>query len=129
MYSCSGAAGFSNLKILKIKLEETMNTQQRRDRFLMLLSVRRKVTIRELMRELHVCRNTILRDIEYLTPFACFYTQAGGNGGIYADEGWYYRPPVLTPAMQKALMDILDGRDPDRDVIRCILESFGTKNR
>ena len=105
-----------------------MNTQERRDRFLMILSTRRKVTVRELMRELQVSRNTILRDIEYLTPFACFYTQTGGNGGIFADDGWYYRPPVLTVAMQKALTDILEGRAPDLDVIRCILKAFGTKN-
>ena len=104
-----------------------MNTQERRDRFLMILSARRKVTVRELMRELQVSKNTILRDIEYLTPFACFYTQTGGNGGIFADDAWYYRPPVLTAAMQKALMDILDGKEPDRDIISCILQAFGTK--
>ena len=56
-----------------------MNTQERRDRFLMILSARRKVTVRELMRELRVSRNTILRDIEYLTPFACFYTSDSGH--------------------------------------------------
>ena len=106
-----------------------MNTQERRERFLMILSARRKVTVRELMRELQVSRNTILRDIEYLTPFACFYTQTGATGGIFADDGWYYRPPVLTVAMQKALTDILEGRAPDLDVIRCILKAFGTKDR
>ena len=104
-----------------------MNTQERRDRFLMILSARRKVTVRELMRELHVCRSTVLRDIEYLTSFACFYTVEGRSGGIYADESWHYKPPVLTVEMQKALTDILDGEEPDRDMILCILQAFGTK--
>ena len=102
-----------------------MNTQERRDRFLMILSARRKATVREMMNELQASRNTILRDIEYLTSFARFYTVEGRNGGIFADEGWHYRPPVLTPVMQKALKDILDGKEPDRDVIRCILQAFG----
>ena len=102
-----------------------MNTQERRDRFLMILSARRKITVREMMKELQVSRNTILRDIEYLTSFARFYTMDGRNGGIFADESWHYRPPVLTPVMQKALKDILDGKEPDRDVIRYILQAFG----
>ena len=107
-----------------------MNTQERRDRFLMILSVRRKVTVRELMRELRVSRNTILRDIEYLTPFACFYTVEGRSGGIFADDSWHYKPPVLTPAMESALGDILVGKGPDKDVIICILQAFGTnKNK
>ena len=107
-----------------------MTTQERRDRFLMILSARRKVTVRELMREFHVCRSTVLRDIEYLTSFACFYTVEGRSGGIFADESWHYKAPVLTPAMESTLKDILDGKEPDRDVIICILQAFGTnKNK
>ena len=102
-----------------------MNTQERRDRFLMILSARRKVTVRELSRLFQVSRVTILHDIDVLTSFGCFYTRGGRNGGIFADESWHYRPPVLTPVMQKALMDILDGKKPDLDVIRYILQAFG----
>ncbi len=104
-----------------------MTTQERRDRFLMILSARRKVTVRELMQEIHVCRSTVLRDIEYLTSFDCFYTVEGRSGGIFADDSWHYKPPVLTPAMESALGDILVGKGPDKDVIICILQAFGTK--
>ena len=106
-----------------------MNTQERRERFLMILSARRKVTVRELSRIFQVSRVTILHDIDVLTPFGCFYTRDGRNGGIIAADGWHYKPPVLTPAMENALKDILDGKEPDKDTILCILQAFGTKNR
>ena len=102
-----------------------MNTLERRDRFLILLSVRRKVTMRELQQMFHVSRSTIQRDIDYLTPFACFYTQSGTNGGIIAVDGWHYKPTMLTPAMQKALQAILEGCEPDKEIIRGILAAFG----
>lgn len=104
-----------------------MNTLERRDRILILLSARRKVTVRELSSIFQVCRATILHDIDVLTPFGCFYTQDGRNGGIIAVDGWYYKPPILTPVMQKALEDILTGKEPDRDAIICILQAYGKK--
>ena len=72
-------------------------------------------------------RVTILHDLDVLTPYACFYTMEGRNGGIFAAEGWHYKPPILTTVMQRALEDILAGKEPDKDVIQNILDAFGTK--
>lgn len=109
------------------KTVDRMPAQERRERFLILLSVRRKVTVGELCREFGVNRTTVLNDIVVLTPYAVFHTQDGRNGGIFADESWHYRPPVLTQVMVKALQDILAGRDADREVIAAILDAFGPR--
>lgn len=107
------------------KTEDRMPAQERRERFLILLSVRRKLTVGELCREFGVHRTTVLNDIVVLTPYAVFHTQDGRNGGIIADQSWHFTPPVLTPVMVKALRDILAGEKPDREVIAAILEAFG----
>lgn len=106
------------------KTVDRMPAQERRERFLILLSVRRRLTAEELCRKFGVHRSTVLNDIVVLTPYAFFRTQRGRNGGIIADESWHYRPPVLTQVMVKALQDILAGRDADRDVISAILDAF-----
>jgi predicted DNA-binding transcriptional regulator YafY len=43
----------------------------------------KQATIRELKEEFQVSKNTIVRDIEFISSIAPIYTKQGNGGGIY----------------------------------------------
>ena len=101
--------------------------EQRRENIMEILSVHRKTSVEELMAKLHVSRRTILYDLDAITAYAQFYTVPGNGGGIFACEGWHYKPERLTERMQKAVEDVLNGLPPDKAALQELLDAFGRK--
>lgn len=56
---------------------------ERRIRILNFLMLQKQTTIRELKEEFQVSKNTIVRDIEFISCIAPIYTKQGNGGGIY----------------------------------------------
>jgi predicted DNA-binding transcriptional regulator YafY len=102
--------------------------EQRRESIMEILSVRRKTSVRELMEKFGVCRQTIVNDLEAVTAYAQFYTVPGNGGGIFACEGWHYKPERLTARMQKAVEDAINGLPPDISALQELLDAFGRKS-
>ena len=101
--------------------------EQRRESIMEILGVYRKTSVEELMEKLHVSRRTILYDLDAITAYAQFYTVPGNGGGIFACEGWHYKPERLTARMQKAVEDAINGLPPDISALQELLDAFGRK--
>ena len=71
-----------------------MNTTDRRMEIVNILIVRRRTTANELAEEFGVTTRTIRNDIQALSPGFPIYTQQGGAGGIFIEEG--YKPYINT---------------------------------
>ncbi len=102
--------------------------EQRRESIMEILGVYRKTSVEELMEKLHVSRRTILYDLDAITAYAQFYTVPGNGGGIFACEGWHYKPERLTARMQKAVEDAINGLPPDISALQELLDAFGRKS-
>ena len=101
--------------------------EQRRENIMEILSVHRKTSIGELKKKFGVSRQTIVNDLDAITAYAQFYTLPGNGGGIFACEGWHYKPERLTERMQKAVEDVLNGLPPDKAALQELLDTFGRK--
>ena len=83
-----------------------MNTADRRNEIVGILSVRRRTTAKELADEFGVTVRTIQNDIQALSPGFPIYTKQGGDGGIFIRED--YRPYTnsLAPLELKVLCEL-----------------------
>ena len=104
-----------------------MTAFERREKILEILSVRRRTSAKELAERFGVSRQTIVNDLDAVTASAQFYTVQGKGGGIFACEGWHYRPARLTARMQKAVEDAINGLPPDKAALQELLDAFGRK--
>ena len=102
-------------------------TEERREKIMEIISVQRRTSVKELADRLHVTTRTILRDLDAITAYAQFYTVPGNGGGIFACEGWHYKPERLTARMQKAVEDAINGLPPDVNALQELLDAFGRK--
>lgn len=101
--------------------------EQRREKIMEIISVQRRTSLKELAERFHVTTRTILHDLDAITAYAQFYTVQGKTGGIFACEGWHYKPSRLTARMQKAVEDVLNDLPPDKTVLLELLDTFGRK--
>ena len=101
--------------------------EERREKIMEILSVHRRTNLKELSERFGVSRRTILYDLDAITASAQFYTVPGNGGGIFACEGWHYRPAGLTARMQKAVEDAINGLPPDKAALQELLDAFGRK--
>lgn len=99
--------------------------EQRREKIMEILSVHRQTNLKELSERFGVSRRTILYDLDAITASAQFYTVPGNGGGIFACEGWHYRPARMTARMQKAVEDAINGLPPDKEALQELLAVFG----
>ncbi len=97
---------------------------ERRQMVLEYLSDNRKTTYRELAEYFGVSKNTVVTDIAELTIFAPIETVSGNHGGIRVADGWYVHNRYLREEQEKALENLLNGIEPDLEVIRSILVAF-----
>ena len=97
---------------------------ERRQMILEYLSDNRKTTYRELAEHFGVSKNTVVTDIAELTIFAPIETVSGNQGGVRVADGWYLSHRYLREEQTKALEDVLNDVQPDKDVIKSILVAF-----
>ena len=98
---------------------------ERRERILEILSDRRETTREALATEFGVHKNTIDRDIMYLTCSAPIETVQGNGGGIRVADGWYLSRRYLHSDQEELLRELLPGLQPDQqEVMQSILTAF-----
>lgn len=92
-------------------------TFQRRLDLIDFISVKRRTTIKEITDEFHISKSTAQRDLDAITPYACFYTISGRGGGIIAEEGWYSSQRNLSPVQKQMLTEMITTVAPDKQPI------------
>lgn len=97
---------------------------ERRQEVLYFISDRRRVTYDEIATEFNVSFNTARRDVELLSCSYPIEAVKGNGGGVRAMDGWYANKRYLTDNQEKALEDVLNGLQPDMDMIQSILTAF-----
>lgn len=100
------------------------NTTERRQEILYFISDRRKLTLREIADEFQISIATVKRDIQILTCSYPIESIQGNGGGVRAMDGWYANKRYLTDSQEKALEDVLNGLQPDMDMLQSILTAF-----
>ena len=85
-----------------------MNTADRRNEFVGILSVRRRTTAKELADEFGVTVRTIQNDIQALSLGFPIYTKQGGDGGIFVGENYKPYMNTLTPLELKVLQEMYE---------------------
>jgi len=80
---------------------------ERRMRILNFLMMQKQATIRELKNEFHVSKNTIVRDIEFISCIALIYTKQGNGGGIYILPEYRSYKKYLTDAEENFLYSLM----------------------
>ena len=103
-----------------------ISTSERRLAIRDAISDRRFTTIKELMRDFGVGRETIKRDIAAISEITSFYTTPGKGGGIHAVDGWYASKRYLTAEQEDLLERLTDGlqTDSDKHLMETILSAF-----
>jgi len=76
---------------------------ERRMQILLLLNVRRSVTVGNLAFEFQVSKNTIYRDIETLSISHPIYTTQGNSGGVHVIDGCMLNLNALGVRLQRYL--------------------------
>ena len=94
---------------------------ERRIKILNLLMLQKQVTIRALKEEFQVSKNTIVRDIEFISCIAPIYTKRGNGGGIYI-------LPEYRSYKENFLYDLIQKVDNDGKRILCGIITKFTKN-
>lgn len=102
-----------------------VNANERRQRILEVLCVRRFDTISNLAFEFGVSRNTICNDIVVLSSSAPIYTRKGGHGGVFVCEGFRLNKIYLTQPQETLLREIRINLHPNQQVVMdSILSTF-----
>lgn len=106
-----------------------LSVNERRQKLLEILSVRRQETMENLAQELQVTTRTIWNDIEALTLAYPLETVRGRyGGGVRVADGYYVGRKYLKPSQQellKRLSEQLDGED--LATMNSILSEFALK--
>lgn len=102
-----------------------VNANERRQRILEILCVRRFDTISNLAFEFGVSRNTICNDIVILSSSAPIYTRKGGHGGVFICDGFNLNKDYLTQSQEKFLREIRLTLNPNqKEIMDSILSTF-----
>lgn len=108
---------------------QVLSVNERRQKLLEILSVRRQETMENLAQELQVTTRTIWNDIEALTLAYPLETVRGRyGGGVRVADGYYVGRKYLKPSQQellKRLSEQLDGED--LATMNSILSEFALK--
>ena len=89
------------------------------------ISDKRETSIRELMAEFGVSRNTIRSDLDAITPSTAFEMVPGHGGGIRVLPGWSSGRRYLNQEQESLLKSLLPGLQPEQQaVMESILTAF-----
>lgn len=104
-----------------------MTASDRREQIRNLISFKRETTVAELMSRFNVSKNTILHDLDILTPTTSFTTVSGRGGGIYASPGWYASSAYLNKEQENLLKRLLPQMKSEADIktLESIIHAFG----
>ena len=101
------------------------STAERRQAILELISVRRRITIKQIADEFHICLRTAKSDIQILSCSYPIITQQGNGGGVLAMDGWYLNRRYLHDDQEALLRSLLPGLQPeDQKTMQGILDAF-----
>jgi predicted DNA-binding transcriptional regulator YafY len=101
---------------------------ERRIRILNFLMVQKQTTIRELKEEFQVSKNTIVRDIEFISCIAPIYTKQGNGGGIYILPEYRSYKNYLTDDEENFLYSLISKISNEDKRILCGIITKFTKN-
>ena len=104
-----------------------MNSNERRERIIEILCMKRYAPISYLCSELNVCKRTILRDILELSLSYPIYTKEGKYGGIYIEEGYRLNKKEYLTDEQEKLLKELTGtvNESQAKILQQIISKFG----
>lgn len=101
---------------------------ERRTRILEFLAWKKQSTYYELSFKFDVSRNTIHRDIVYLSAVAPVYTKQGNNGGVYLQSEYRSYKNYLTDEEECCLYELMGSASADvQKILNGIIVKF-TKN-
>ena len=101
---------------------------ERRMRILNFLMLQKQVTIRELKDEFQVSKNTIVRDVEFISRIAPIYTKQGNGGGIYVLPECRSYKNYLTDTEENFLYEMMLKVSNEEKRILCGIITKFTKN-
>lgn len=101
---------------------------ERRIRILNFLMLQKQTTIRELKEEFQVSKNTIVRDIEFISCIAPIYTKQGNGGGIYILPEYRSYKNYLTDDEENFLYSLISKISNEDKRILCGIITKFTKN-
>ena len=93
-----------------------MTSSDRRDEIRNIISNERVTSVADLMERFGVCKNTILHDLDVITPTTSFITVSGRGGGIFATPGWYANEPHLNREQDAFLRRIMERLENPNDI-------------
>jgi len=107
------------------------SANERRQKLLAVLIIRRHDIVENLAYEFCVSKKTILRDVNILSfEHNPLYTLQGRNGGIYMMDGCYAGSKYLTAAEKDLLIRLLDLlEDEDKILMLRIIKTFSLPNK
>ena len=93
---------------------------------LFLITNCRKTTVTELSYYFEVCKNTVVRDIEFLSRYAPIYTKQGMYGGIYVIEDYIDNLKLHLSIDEENLLNRLaeTSNDTDANLLRNIINKY-----
>ena len=109
-------------------MDDKLCLAERRIRILNLLMLHKQATIRELKEEFQVSKNTIVRDIEFISSIAPIYTKQGNGGGIYILPEYRSYKNYLTDAEENFLYSLMPLVSNEEKRILCAIITKITKN-
>lgn len=90
--------------------------------------LQKQTTIRELKEEFQVSKNTIVRDIEFISCIAPIYTKQGNGGGIYILPEYRSYKNYLTDDEENFLYSLISKISNEEKRILCGIITKFTKN-
>ena len=104
-----------------------MNSIERRNEILEVLSIKRASTLTYFSERFGVSKNTVISDIEILSLKYPIYTVQGNNGGIFVADDWKYRPQYLNQKQIDMLNKFKDNprcSQEDKKLLEAIINDF-----
>ena len=107
-------------------MTSTVKTFERRIEMLFLLSKCKKTTVTELSFYFKVSKDTIFRDITFLSRYAPIYTKQGMYGGIYVVEDYIDNLKLHLSVDEENLLNRLaeNSNDKDATLLRNIINKY-----
>lgn len=107
-----------------------MDTYERRQKILDVLSFRRFETIENLASEFNVTTRTIKNDIKVLGSYAPIITRQGHGGGVFVIDGWYVSKTFLTDPQERLLKNLYFRLDEnERKIMESILRTYSVPKK
>jgi predicted DNA-binding transcriptional regulator YafY len=107
------------------------SANERRQKLLAVLSIRRHDIVENLAYEFCVSKKTVLRDVNILSlEHNPIYALSGRNGGIFIMEGCYANSKYLTVAEKDLLIRLLDFlENEDKILMLRIIKTFSLPDK